>query len=231
LKGYFKGVNFRLRKKEVLGICGVVGSGKEEVCSVLCGDDRPDEGQIILDGRECHFSDPSAALKSGVLSVPKERREEGIIGTMSVAENISLSSLDAISRHRVISGRARMDRANDWIRKLNIKTSGPKVSVATLSGGNAQKVVFARVISGKNKVVILNHPTRGVDVGAKEEIYQLIREITERGIGVVLLGDTLDETISLSSRVVVMKDGLVVAEMESPKNDKPSQFDIVRYMM
>ncbi|MGO8692926.1 MAG: sugar ABC transporter ATP-binding protein [Rectinemataceae bacterium] len=231
LKGYFKDVSFRLRKKEVLGICGVVGSGKEEVCSVLCGDDRPDEGQIIIDGEECRFSDPSAALKSGVLSVPKERREEGIIGSMSVAENISLSSMDAISHHRVISGRARMDRAKDWILKLNIKTPGPKKSVETLSGGNAQKVVFARVISGQNKVVILNHPTRGVDVGAKEEIYQLIREITERGIGIVLLGDTLDETISLSSRVIVMKDGFVVAEMESPKDNKPAQFDIVRYMM
>ena len=231
LKGYFKGVNFRLHKKEVLGICGVVGSGKEEVCSVLCGDDRSDEGQIFLDGKECHFSDPSAALKSGVLSVPKERREEGIIGSLSIAENISLSSMEAISHHRIISGRARTVRANDWIRKLNIKTSGPKESVETLSGGNAQKVVFARVICGENRVVILNHPTRGVDVGAKEEIYQLIREITEKGIGIVLLGDTLDETISLSSRVIVMKDGLIVAEMESPKNDKPSQFDVVRYMM
>ena len=108
-----------------------------------------------------------------MLSVPKERREEGIIGGMSVAENISLSSMDAISHHHVISGRARRDRANYWIRKLNIKTPGPKERVETLSGGNAQKVVFARVISGQNKVVILNHPTRGIDVGAKEETTNL----------------------------------------------------------
>ena len=167
---------------------------------MFCGDDRADSGQIFLDGKERQFSGPSDALEEGILSVPKDRREEGIIGTLSVAENISLSSMKAITRHRVLSGRERTNRAQDWIRKLNIKASGPKVSVNTLSGGNAQKVVFARVISGKNKVVILNHPTRGVDVGAKEEIYQLIREITGTGIGVVLLGDTLDETISLSSR-------------------------------
>ena len=231
VKGYFRDVSFRVRKGEVLGICGVVGSGKEEVCAVLCGDDRPDTGQFFLDGTECRFSSPADALKAGILSVPKERREEGVIGTLSVAENISLSSLGAVSRRRLISGRALVGRAKDWIRTLNIKTSGPRESVETLSGGNAQKVVFARVISGENKVVILNHPTRGVDVGAKEEIYQLIREMTEKGIGVVLLGDTLEETISVSSRLVVMKDGLVMAEMDAPRLAKPSQLDIVRYMM
>ena len=231
MKGYFKDVSFRVRAGEVLGICGVVGSGKEEVCSVLCGDDCPDSGKILVGGKDCRFSNPAEALEAGILSVPKERREEGIIGILSVAENISLSSLGEIRRHRMISGRARDEKALEWIGKLNIKTSGPKVNVETLSGGNAQKVVFARVISGRNRIVILNHPTRGVDVGAKEEIYQLVREITQRGIGVVLLGDTLDETISLSTRLLVMKDGLVVAEMESPKNDKPSQVDVVRYMM
>lgn len=97
---------------------------------------------------ERHFSDPAAALKAGVLSVPKERREEGIIGTLSVAENISLSSMKAISRHNVISDRERSNRAREWIAKLNIKTSGPKEHTETLSGGNAQKVVFARAISG-----------------------------------------------------------------------------------
>ena len=231
LKGYFKNVSFRVRRGEVLGICGVVGSGKEEVCAVLCGDDRPDGGQMFVNNEERRFSDPADALNAGILSVPKERREEGIIGTLSVAENISLSSMKAISRHNVISDRERSHRAREWIQKLNIKTSGPKEPIETLSGGNAQKVVFARVISGENRILILNHPSRGVDVGAKEEIYLLIREITEKGIGIVLLGDTLDETISLSSRLIVMKDGLVVAELESPRGNKPSQIDIVRYMM
>ena len=186
---------------------------------------------MFVNNEERRFSDPADALNAGILSVPKERREEGIIGTLSVAENISLSSMKAISRHNVISDRERSHRAREWIQKLNIKTSGPKEPIETLSGGNAQKVVFARVISGENRILILNHPSRGVDVGAKEEIYLLIREITEKGIGIVLLGDTLDETISLSSRLIVMKDGLVVAELESPRGNKPSQIDIVRYMM
>jgi ribose transport system ATP-binding protein len=231
LKGYFKDVSFRVHQGEVLGICGVVGSGKEEVCAVLCGDDRPDAGEIIVNGAFRRFSDPAGALQTGILSVPKERREEGIIGILSVAENISLSSLKTVSHHRVISDTERSNRAKEWIAKLNIKTSGPKELTETLSGGNAQKVVFARAISGENKVLILNHPTRGVDVGAKEEIYLLIREITEKGMGVVLLGDTLDETISLSSRLLVMKDGLVVAEVDAPRDRKPLQIDILRFMM
>ncbi len=231
LKGYFRDVSFRVHQGEVLGICGVVGSGKEEVCAVLCGDDRPDAGEITVNGAVRRFADPASALQTGILSVPKERREEGIIGILSVAENISLSSLKTVSRHRVISDTERSKRAKEWIAKLNIKTSGPKELTETLSGGNAQKVVFARAISGQNKVLILNHPTRGVDVGAKEEIYLLIREITGKGIGVVLLGDTLDETISLSSRLLVMKDGLVVAEVDAPRDHKPPQIDILRSMM
>jgi len=231
LRGYFKDVSFRVRKGEVLGICGVVGSGKEEVCAVLCGDDRPDDGEIFVNHAACHFSDPADALSRGILSVPKERREEGIIGILSVAENISLSSMQAVSRHNIISDRERTSRANEWISRLNIKTSGPKELTETLSGGNAQKVVFARAISGPNTVLILNHPTRGVDVGAKEEIYLFIREITEKGIAVVLLGDTLDETINLSSRLIVMKDGLVVAELDAPRDRKPPEIRILRFMM
>jgi ribose transport system ATP-binding protein len=231
VRGYFKDVSFRVHRGEVLGICGVVGSGKEEVCAVLCGDDRPDAGEITVNGTICRFSDPADALKAGILSVPKDRREEGVIGILSVEENISLSSLKAVSSHNVLSNRERSNRANEWIAKLNIKTSGPKERTETLSGGNAQKVVFARAISGQNRVLILNHPTRGVDVGAKEEIYLLIREITEKGIGVVLLGDTLDETIGLSSRLLVMKDGLVVAELDAPRDHKPLQIDILRCMM
>jgi ribose transport system ATP-binding protein len=231
LRGYFKDVSFRVHRGEVLGICGVVGSGKEEVCAVLCGDDRPDDGQILVNNVPLRFADPAGALRHGILSVPKERREEGIIGILSVAENISLSSMGAVTRYNILSDRRRAERAREWISKLNIKTSGPRELTETLSGGNAQKVVFARAISGENRVLVLNHPTRGVDVGAKEEIYLLIREITERGIAVVLLGDTLDETISLSSRLIVMKDGLVVAEIPAPRDNKPSQIDVVRHMM
>ena len=135
LKGYFKNVSFRVRRGEVLGICGVVGSGKEEVCAVLCGDDRPDAGEIFVNNVECHFSDPADALKAGILSVPKERREEGIIGILSVAENISLSSMKAISRNNVLSDRERSNRAKEWIAEaqhqdLGAEESRPKRSAA-----------------------------------------------------------------------------------------------------
>lgn len=230
-KGFFRDVSFRLHKGEVLGVCGVVGAGKEELCAVLCGDEKPTGGSLFIDGKLQRFSSPAAALKAGVLAVPKERREEGIIGGLSIAENISLSSLRSIVRFGFISKRKQKSRTLGWIKKLNIKASGEKERAEALSGGNAQKVVFARAISSDNKVLILNHPTRGVDVGAKEEIYLLVRDITDKGIGVILLGDTLDECIGLSSKIIVMKDGLVGAQFDSPRENKPAQVDILRYMM
>ncbi len=231
LRGYFKGVGFQIRKGEVLGVCGVVGSGKEELCAVVCGDERPDEGSIAVEGAFRRFSSPLQAMNAGILEIPKERREEGIIGMLSVAENISLSSMKSISRHGIISNRKKLSRAEEWIRTLDIRTSGAMAAAESLSGGNAQKVVFARAISRGNSVLVMNHPTRGVDVGAKEEIYLLIRELTAKGIGIILLGDTLDECIGLSARIIVMKDGIVTAEFECPPDGKPSQVDVLRYMM
>ena len=231
LKGSFKDVSLKLHEGEVIGICGVVGSGKEDVCSVICGDVAATSGEFFVNGKKASFSSPYNALKEGIISIPKERREEGIVGILSINDNICLSNMDAVKKNSFISKKKQKQEAERWINRLSIKCSSSKDKLQRLSGGNAQKVVFARILSSKSKILILNHPTRGVDVGAKEEIYGLIRDMTASGLSIIVLGDTLDECIGLSNRIIVMKDGLVTKEFDAPVHGKPEQLDIVKYMM
>jgi ribose transport system ATP-binding protein len=230
--GYFKDVNFQLKKGEILGICGVEGSGKEELCAVLCGDEAYTAGSVVIEDRPVRsMSSPGAALKKSVLSIPRDRRLEGIIGMMSVSDNIIASSLMKISKYNVLSQKNINGIANFWVDRMGVKCTGIDERVDRLSGGNAQKVIFSRVISSGCKILILNHPTRGVDVGAKEDLYKAIRELTNEGKSVILLGDTLDECVGLASRILVMKDGLVQKEFSCAVDSKPAQVDIVKHMM
>ena len=229
--GVFKHVNFQLHRGEVLGLCGVVGSGIEEVCEVICGDERPSFGEVVIRGERMKFASPQQALDKGVLMIPKERLFEGIVSNLSVEENIALSNAHALSKGPVVSARAVRRQAEEWIKKLRIKTSGPQELLLQLSGGNQQKVVFSRALASGAEILILNHPTRGVDVGAKEEIYAFIRDMTEEGKAVILLGDTVDEYLGLCSRLLMMEDGLVTGEFDAPAGGKPSQVDVVRLVM
>ena len=216
---------------EVLGLCGVVGSGAEEVCEVLCGDEKPSFGEISVRGRAVRFRSPKQALREGILMIPKERLFEGIVSTLSVEDNIALSNAKQLAKGPFVSAAAVRQQADRWIKDLRIKTSGAKELLMQLSGGNQQKVVFSRALASGADILLLNHPTRGVDVGAKEEIYALIRTMTDEGKAVIVLGDTTDECIGLCSRLIVMKDGLVTGEFEAPADHKPSQLDVVSLMM
>ena len=229
--GVFKNINFKLHHGEILGLCGVVGSGKEEICSVLCGDESPTSGEILLDGKPLHLSSPEKARKAGILMIPKERLYEGIVGILSVEDNIALSNLTELKSGISVSPKKINAQALKWIDTMNIKTNGPKALIMSLSGGNQQKVVFSRAMASGCSIIILNHPTRGVDVGAREEIYTLIREIVANGKSVILLGDTLDECIGMSSRIIVLQDGLITAEFDASVDNKPSQVDVVSHMM
>jgi len=229
--GVFKDVSFKLRKGEILGICGVIGSGKEDICETICGDEKPDSGELILKGKPKRFSTPAQALENRILMIPKERLAEGIVRTASVENNIALSNLKALAAGMLVSAKKVRVQAAQWITHMRIKTSGPRELLIQLSGGNQQKVVFSRALASSCDILILNHPTRGVDVGAKEEIYATIRDMVSQGKGVILLGDTLDECIGMSNRVLVMKDGLVTGEFEAPPDNKPSQVDVVSVMM
>lgn len=230
--GEFNRIGFSLRKGEILGLCGLEGSGKESLCSVLCGDLNYTTGEIIVNNKKVNFNSPYRALKEGILSIPKNRRDEGIIGMLSIIDNIASSSLDRLAKYKLLLNPTKLvEIAKWWIKELNIKSRSTRDRLHQLSGGNAQKVVFARVMESKAPIIILNHPTRGVDVGAKKEIYRLIRDITEKGNSIILIGDTLDEVIGLSSRLIIMKDGLVMGEFDCPAHAKPVQLDIIKLMM
>ncbi len=231
LRGYFGGVDLTLRRGEVLGICGSIGSGKENLCGVICGDESPTAGELRVRGQAVRFANPRAALRAGILSIPKERREEGIISEAPIYENVSMSNYRRFKKHGCISRALERENAKRCVKELSIKTPGINQEVGYLSGGNAQKVVFARILSSDAEILVLNHPTRGVDVGAKEEIYSIIRDITATGKAMILLGDTLDECIGLASRVMVMKDGQITKEFAAPAGAKPEQLDIVKYMV
>lgn len=231
LFGQFKDVSFRLRRGEILGFCGVVGSGKEELCYVLSGDERSTDGSLVVKGRTVHYSSPAEALADGLTMIPQERNAEGVFGILNITDNIAASSLKLNARMGFLSGRKMVRQAREWIEKLRIRTPGHKTSVINLSGGNAQKVVFAKMLSSECDIVMLNHPTRGVDIGAKVEIYSLIRQMARDGKSVVLLGDTLDECIGLSNRVLVMKDGMITGAFEAPPEAKPGHLEILQCMM
>jgi ribose transport system ATP-binding protein len=231
LMGVFKDVNFKLHQGEIIGICGVIGSGKEDICEVICGDEKPSTGEIILKGTPLRFSNPAEGLEKGILMVPKERLVEGIVRIETVENNIALSNLKALVKGLLVPIKNIRSQANKWIEQMRIKTSGPRELLIQLSGGNQQKVVFSRALASACDILILNHPTRGVDVGAKEEIYTTIRNMVSQGKAVILLGDTLDECIGMSNRVLVMKDGLVTGEFNAPPDKKPSQVDVVSIMM
>jgi ribose transport system ATP-binding protein len=230
--GSFMDVNFQLRRGEVLGLCGVEGSGKEELCAVLCGDEAYTAGTIEINGKKItSLRSPAVALKKGILSIPRDRRQEGIIGMLSLSNNIIVSSLLKISKLNFLSQKTINSIAQFWVKKMGVKCEGIDERVDRLSGGNAQKVIFSRVISSSCSILILNHPTRGVDVGAKEDLYKAVREITNEGKSVILLGDTLDECVGLASRILVMKDGLIQKEFPCDVDNKPAQVDIIKYMM
>lgn len=231
LFGAFNYVSFQLHEGEILGLAGLDGSGTEDICAALIGEVKPTAGKILVNGEEKTFANPSQARKSGIISVPKDRRDEGMIGIMSIEDNVTISSWSQMKKNGILSGRNIRKTAKKWIQAAGIKCTGPKERISKLSGGNAQKVIFARALESRCKILILNHPTRGVDVGAKQEIYRMVREVTEAGHAVIVIGDTLDECLGLSSRVLVLRDGLISAAFDCPVGKKPQQHEVVQYMM
>ena len=211
-----KGVSFDLRRGEVLGLGGLVGAGRTELARLLFGADRPQDGSMTLEGQPYIPRSPAGAVKSGVGFVPEERRVEGLILSKSLAFNVSLANLRSIIVHPAlpfISGGRRKSLAERAIRSLAIKTSGAETPVGRLSGGNQQKVVIARWLESKPKILILDEPTRGVDVGARAEIHRLIRNLAEKGMAVLVISSEPEELPDLCDRALVMAEGRIVDEL------------------
>jgi ribose transport system ATP-binding protein len=231
LEGGYQGVDFQLHAGEILGIAGVIGSGREELARTLAGFAPHDRGSLVLNGRKVRFTSPAEAVDAGIGYIPRERRVEGLVLFLSVAANITLGNLATLTRHGLIDIGRERQLARDWVERLKVRTPGIDALCLNLSGGNQQKVVLAKWLNAEARILVLDHPTRGLDVGAKEEVYELVRAVTAEGIAVILTSDTLEETIGLSHTVIVMRDGAVSHRVDASPGRKPAQVDLIGHMV
>jgi ribose transport system ATP-binding protein len=230
-KGRFNNVTIDLRAGEVLGIAGVEGSGREALCRSIFGAEPVSSGVIFIDGREVQLRNCAQAVSIGMGYLPSERRVEGVLPGLSVRENITLAFPERVMSGPFFSGKKERNLVDQWIARLRIKTPSAETQVSRLSGGNQQKVSIAKwLIADKLKVLIVDHPMRGLDVGAKAEIFTLIRELSAEGLGIILIADTLEELLALSHRIIVMRDGEVTAEY-SCADKVPTQLQILENMV
>ena len=212
---------------EIVGMAGLLGSGRTETARAIFGADAVDEGKVFLEGKQLHLGAPRDAIEAGLAFLTEDRKAEGIIPELSVRENLTLAALPEMSRLGVVS-RAKQDEAvTRFMRRLGIKASSAEQKVRELSGGNQQKVLLARWLCKNPKFLLLDEPTRGIDVGAKGEIQALINELAGSGLGVLMISSELEELVEGSSRVVVMRDGRCVAEL---RGAEISQEQIIRAM-
>jgi ribose transport system ATP-binding protein len=207
-----RGVSLDLRRGEILGVAGLVGAGRSELARAIYGADRRSGGVVEFSGGAL-AGGPGASLRQGVAMIPESRKEQGLLFGRSVVENVSLSSLGSVSRAGVVNRRAERAAAAEILDRWALKAGGHDVPVSSLSGGNQQKVLFARMLMCKPDVLIADEPTRGVDVGAKRSIYELLVSLAEGGLGVLLISSEIEELLGLAHRVVVMRAGRVAAEL------------------
>jgi ABC-type sugar transport system ATPase subunit len=207
-------VNFTLKAGEILGVAGLNGSGRTELLRALMGADRLKAGEIWLDGERLPGLSPSSAWERGIVFVPEERRSQGLIMTRTVGNNVTLPQLRHFSRgNLLLDHRRERQISRDMGESVRLKAEGSYQSVRELSGGNQQKVVFARALTQPPRVMLLDEPTRGVDVGAKYDLYALIRRISEAGTGVIMVSSELPELIGLADRLLIMRDGRLVDDV------------------
>ena len=206
-------VDLTVRRGEIVGLAGLVGAGRSELARVIFGEDSYDSGDVLLDGAPIRFRSPADALRAGVGMVPEDRKTQALFLEQPVRSNMSMAVLPRLRTRRFVSRRAERALANDFVGRLRVNTRDIETPVRALSGGNQQKTVLARWLATKPKLLILDEPTHGVDVGAKAEIYELIRGLARDGIAILLISSELPEVLALSSRVVVMREGRVAATL------------------
>lgn len=220
---YVKEVSFTLHKGEVLGFSGLVGAGRTEVMRAIIGADKMRTGEIYLEGKKIVNRSPKEAMDNGIVLVPEDRKLQGILSNLSVSGNINISLMDQNSdRFGIIDSHKEEEAADRGIREFKVKTPSPDKKIVELSGGNQQKCIVARGIATNPKVLILDEPTKGIDVGAKSEFYNMICQFAKEGLGVILISSELPEVIGLSDRIIVMRSLRVSGEVmrEEATEDK-----------
>jgi ribose transport system ATP-binding protein len=213
-RGKFLEVNFTVREGEILGFAGLIGAGRTEVARAVCGIDPYDKGKISLYGKKVEFDSYKDAIKAELAYVTEDRKMQGLFLNMPITRNISVAIIEQITRSMLVKGQDEAKITNEFVAKLRIKTPSLQQLLINLSGGNQQKVMLAKWLATNPKVLFMDEPTRGIDVGAKTEIHNLLRELSKQGIGIVMISSELPEIIGMSDRVIVMNEGIVAGELE-----------------
>jgi ribose transport system ATP-binding protein len=218
-------VNLSVRKGEILGLAGLVGAGRTSLARAIFGIDRILGGEVRLDGTPVDIGSPRQAIRHGIYLVPEDRKRSGLILEMPVVENITLASLGAYARMLLVKRDQEVTVSSAQRARLSIRAPGDHTQVVTLSGGNQQKVVLAKWLSMQPKVVIFDEPTRGVDVGAKNEIYGLMRDLADRGVSILMISSDMEEVIGVSDRIAVMHEGTISGVLE---RSQFSEYNVLR---
>ncbi|MHB8276880.1 MAG: sugar ABC transporter ATP-binding protein [Candidatus Humimicrobiaceae bacterium] len=223
-RGVFNSISFSLLEGEVLGFYGLIGAGRTEVARAICGIDEKDGGKIYLEGKETVINSYSDAITNDIAYVTEDRKTEGLFLKMNIKENIVAGKLKNIKNGILINSRKEEEISKTYVKKLNVKLSSLNQKVVSLSGGNQQRIVIAKWLAIKPKILILDEPTRGIDVGAKLEIHRLLRELCIQGIGIIIISSEMPEIIGMCDRVIVMHEGVIIGEVS---NQKINEKDII----
>ena len=225
---HFKDINFNLKKGEILGFVGLVGAGRSEVMRAMCGVEKRLTGDVYVKGEKVNIKNPSDAMRYGISFLTEDRRTDGLALQLPIKTNINMNSYAMISKGGVISLKAEQDRAVDYSKRVNVKTPSVMQLVGNLSGGNQQKVVIAKLLCCDPDVLIFDEPTVGVDVGAKEEIYKIMEELTAQGKSIILISSYLPEVMGLSDRLIVMAQGKITGEFASEELKNLREEDVLK---
>lgn len=212
-KGWFEDVSFSVREGEIVGFSGLMGSGRTEIMRALFGLDRLDQGEVRMFSKKAEIRKPVDAVNHGIGFITEDRKDEGLVLDFSVRENMVLPSISGFTKKGIISTQSEKLFVDALIKRLQIKTHSAETAAGNLSGGNQQKVVIAKWIGIGPKLLILDEPTRGVDVGAKREIYQLMNELTGHGVAIIMVSSELPEVLGMSDRIVVVHEGRITGEL------------------
>ena len=209
---HLRGISFDLHEGEVLGIAGLLGSGRTELLRAIFGLDRLDGGTIAVNGRVIARPTPIRMKSFGIGMTPEDRKGQGLVSVLSVAKNLTLSCLNRVSRNRVLSLRSERALAMEMVGALSISTPGLDVQARALSGGNQQKLVIGKWLNSQVKILLMDEPTRGIDIEAKGQVYELVRNLASQGISVIFVSSEIDEVLEVSDRILVLNSGRVVAD-------------------
>ncbi len=225
-----KDVNFAIKRGEIVGLAGLLGCGKDTLLKVVFGDEAATAGSIFVNGQPAAINriQDAIALRMGYL--PSDRRNDSVFGGLSIRDNFNVVILDQYLRGPFINTKIEHEHAAEYLSRLKVKMPSASVNLETLSGGNQQKVVIARWLAKEPMLLMIDQPTRGVDVGAKQEIYRIMRELASHGVSILFSSDELNEVIGLSNRVLVLKNGEITARLDSAKEAKPDEQQVIRYM-